>query len=72
MQLISLKAHYDGTSIQLDEPFELPRDAQLLVTILAPSENDASLRGWPEIASNGLAAAYGSDEPEYSESDLQR
>lgn len=72
METISIKAHFDGTSIQLDEPFELPRDAQLLVTILPPSDNDASLANWREIAGNGLAAAYGNDEPEYNESDLQR
>lgn len=29
MPAISLKAHFDGKHIQLDEPYELPRDAQL-------------------------------------------
>src|SRR5438874_7531682 len=36
MPTISLKAHFDGRAIQLDEPAELPRDARLLVTILSP------------------------------------
>lgn len=29
-----LKAHYDGERIVLDEPFALPKDAALLVTVL--------------------------------------
>ena len=37
MPAVSLNAHFDGQHIQLDEPFELPRNAQLLVTVLKPS-----------------------------------
>ncbi len=29
----TLKAHYDGERIHLDEPFDLPRNALLLVTV---------------------------------------
>ena len=35
MPAVSLRAHFDGTTIRLDEPYELPRDAQLLVTVLS-------------------------------------
>ncbi len=38
MPTIRLKAHFDGLAIQLDEQFELPRDAQLLVTVLPSAE----------------------------------
>ena len=41
MSSITLKAHFDGQSIHLDEPFELTQDAQLLVTVL-PSANTES------------------------------
>ena len=34
MPSMSLKAHFDGERIQLDETFDLPRDTPLLVTVL--------------------------------------
>ena len=36
MSSIPLKFHYDGRSISLDEPYELPPSAQLLATVVAP------------------------------------
>ena len=47
MPTIRLKAHFDGQSIQLDDPFELTRDVQLLVTVLPSTE----LEGEPVSAS---------------------
>lgn len=47
MPTIHLKAHFDGQAIQLDEQFDLPRDAQLLVTVLPSAE----LEGEPVSAS---------------------
>jgi len=35
MPSITLKAHYDGQSKLLDEPYELPRNARLLITMVA-------------------------------------
>ena len=70
MPAISLKAHFDGNSIQLDEPYELPRDAQLLVTVLTPTAGDEQLAGWAGLSANGLARAYGDSEPEYSAADI--
>jgi hypothetical protein len=70
MPAISIRAHFDGTNILLDEPFELQRDAQLLVTVLSTAKEDTSLRGWSELSANGLANAYGDNEPEYGTSDI--
>lgn len=42
MPTIRLKAHFDGQAIQLDEHFELPRDAQLMVTVLPSIESPDS------------------------------
>jgi hypothetical protein len=70
MTAISLKAHFDGTSIQLDEPYDLPRDAPLLVTVLASAPAESPLPGWSDLGANSLARAYGSDEPEYSVEDV--
>jgi hypothetical protein len=71
MPVISLKAHFDGKSIQLDEPYELPRDAQLLVTVLSPNLADDERFGWAVLSAHGLARAYGNDEPDYSAADIQ-
>ena len=38
MPTIRLKAHFDGQAIQLDEQFDLPRDVQLMVTVLPSME----------------------------------
>ena len=55
MPAISLRAHFDGTTIHLDEPYQLPQDAQLLVTVLTPSAGDQSLSNWTQFSANGLA-----------------
>ncbi|HEX6865128.1 MAG TPA: hypothetical protein VF414_20025 [Thermoanaerobaculia bacterium] len=68
----SLKAHYDGKSIRLDEPFDLPEGARLIVTVLetegAPIEDERA--GWSDLSARGLARAYGDSEPEYSIADV--
>ncbi len=71
MPAISLRAHFDGKTIQLDEPFTLPADAQLLVTILTPTSLDAERAAWAALSAEGLARAYGDNEPEYSVADIQ-
>ena len=53
---ISLKAHFDGQSIQLDEPYELQRDAQLLVTVLSTTPMEADSAEWAAVAGMGLTA----------------
>lgn len=70
MPAISLKAHYDGQAIRLDEPYDLPQDAQLLVTVLSTAADDGRPTGWPEFSAAGLSRAYGEQEPEYSAADI--
>jgi hypothetical protein len=70
MPSISIRAHFDGHAIQLDEPFPLPRNAQLLVTVLSPETIDPEMAAWAEVAASGLARAYGEVEPEYSSADI--
>jgi len=70
MPAITLKAHFDGKLIHLDEPYELPCDAQLLVTVLPPDMDDAERADWMELSAQGLNRAYGDDEPDYSSSDV--
>jgi hypothetical protein len=64
----SAYAHYDGKQILLDEPIELPVGRRLLVTVLEPADEEADHYS---LAAAGLSAAYGANEPEYSEADLR-
>lgn len=70
MPSISLKAHYDGTAIRLDEPFDLPVGAELIVTVLEAAQPDKERAGWIDLSARGLARAYGDSEPEYSAADV--
>lgn len=69
MPALTVKAHYDGQSIQLDEPIELAPNARLLVTVLE-SVDDVNA-DWPDLAAAGLARAFGDDEPDYGPEDVQ-
>jgi len=70
MATISLKAHYDGATIRLDEPFDMPEGAQLMVTVLEPAQPETDRAGWIELSKRALARAYGDSEPEYSIADV--
>lgn len=70
MPSVSLKAHYEGKTIHLDEPFDLPEGARLIVTVLEPTPEDVERAGWLDLSARGLARAYGDSEPEYSSADL--
>jgi len=72
MPSVSLKAHYDGERIQLDEPFELPRNVPLLVTVLSASEQDSDRIGWIAVSTDALARAFTEDEPDYTPADIRR
>ncbi|MCP3960885.1 MAG: hypothetical protein GY719_23820 [bacterium] len=66
MKATTLTAHFDGERIQLDEPFALRPHARLLVTVLPGTAAESEREIWGDLASHGLAGAYGPDEPEYS------
>jgi hypothetical protein len=70
MPSVSLKAHYDGKAIRLDEPFDLPEGAQLIVTILDAAQPDQERAAWLDLSARGLVRAYGDSEPEYSIEDV--
>jgi hypothetical protein len=70
MSTINLKAHFDGTSIQLDEPCDLPQNVPLLLTVLTPEATDVPVGDWAELGAAALARAYGDHEPDYSPTDV--
>lgn len=66
MSFITLPGHFDGQQIQLDDPYPLAPDTPLLITVLMPSSVDQESAQWTAWSLEGLAAAYGPDEPDYS------
>lgn len=65
METKTLRAHYDGKQILLDEPFELKPNMKLMVTVLSESSN-GEREDWAQLSLETLSQAYGDDEPEYS------
>jgi hypothetical protein len=66
MPPISLRAHFDGERIVLDEPFDLVQNSTLLVTILGDDERN----DWTRLAAASLSRAYGDDETKYLMEDV--
>lgn len=56
MKLISLSAHFDGQSIQLDEPYKLEPNIKLIVTLLP--EESAERESWLWLSRHQLNNAY--------------
>ena len=67
MKPITLRAHFAGVHIQLDEQFDLQPNTQLIVTVLPLEPDSNEDEDWYLLARQGLEAAYGEDEPEYSD-----
>lgn len=65
METVTLRAHFDGKQILLDEPFELEPNTQLIITVL-PKSLSEEREGWARLGLESLERAYGNDEPEYS------
>jgi hypothetical protein len=71
MSAITLKAHYDGKRICLDEPFELQPNSKLIVTVVSGDSLEDERQAWLPASQAGLARAYGEDEPDYSHAALR-
>lgn len=73
MNTVTLRAHFDGEQIRLDEPYDLPPDAPLLVTVLPFDMNgmDEEREAWMLFAEQAFALGYGDDEPEYTLDDIK-
>lgn len=65
MEKVTLRAHFDGRQIVLDEPFELEPNTELIVTV-RPKSADQEREDWARLSLESLSRAYGDDEPEYS------
>lgn len=69
MSAVVLPAHFDGQRILLDEPYELEPNTALVVTVLPKDDKDRE--EWLLLSEQGLAEAYGDDEPEYTLADIK-
>ena len=60
MPTVALQAHYDGERIVLDEPFDLPTNAPLIVTLLptASEQGFESEEFWLRAAASSDAFAF--------------
>lgn len=64
MPTVALQAHYDGQHIVLDEPYNLPANANLIVTVLPSSPDADSEEVWLRAASASEAFAFLADSAE--------
>jgi len=68
MSAITLKAHYDGKHICLDEPYALQPDSKLIVMVESGDSLAAERLAWLAASQAGFARAY---EPDYSNAVLR-
>ena len=71
MNAITLRAHFDGEQIVLDEPLKLAPNTKLIVTVLPARrrefEKDEDEREtWLQMSMKGLVSAYSEHEIEYA------
>jgi hypothetical protein len=66
MKKVTLRAHFDGQQIRIDEPFELEPDTPLTIIVESSQEQDTESQDWSILSASSLATAYGENEPEYS------
>ncbi len=64
MPTIALQAHYDGEHIVLDEPYDLPANASLMVTLLPFTSDADSEAVWLRAAALSDAFAFLADPAE--------
>lgn len=64
MPTLTLQAHYDGKHIVLDEPYDLPANAPLMVTVLPASTETDSEDTWLRAAASSDAFTFLADPAE--------
>lgn len=62
----TLRAHFDGERICLDDPYPLQTDTKLLIIVLPDLGEDEDHQDWLRLSQAALESAYGGNEPDYS------
>lgn len=65
MSAITLRGHFDGEKIQLDDPYDLKPNTRLIITVLANERLSDERDVWLRNSAAYLTNAYGIDEPDY-------
>ena len=63
---ITVRGHYDGKQIQVDEPINLAPGTPLIITVLPLQAGMQDSEFWSLLAQDSLERGYGNDEPEYN------
>ena len=71
MNTITLKAHFDGKRICLDEPYELQPNSKLIVAVVSGDSLEDERQAWLAASQAGFARAYDDNEPDYSHAVLR-
>ena len=66
MNAVTLKAHYDGKHICLDDPYPLEPNTRLLAKMVPGDTAEGERQAWLLASQAGFARAYGEHEPDYS------
>ena len=66
MPSLTVRAHFDGEHIRLDEPCMLEPDTPLLVIVLPKQQAEDEHADWIRLSQQTLADTYGAEEPAYS------
>ena len=66
MSLRTIRAHFDGKQVRLDEPCQLAPDTKLLIVVVPSQPSDGESEDWMLLSRQALENAYGEQEPEYS------
>jgi len=66
MSTLTLRAHFDGKKVCLDEPANLAPNTPLLITVLTKDKTQSERAAWLAASQESLARAYSENEPDYS------
>ncbi|MBI5475097.1 MAG: hypothetical protein HY961_22360 [Ignavibacteriae bacterium] len=66
MASVTVRGHFDGKQILLDEPFELRANDRLLITVISQELDASEKEDWRMLSHQGLRGAYAENEPEYT------
>ena len=66
MSLMTIRAHFDGEQVRLDEPCQLAPETKLLILVVPDGPPDEECDDWVLLSRHGFGRAYGNQEPDYS------
>jgi hypothetical protein len=70
--MAKLLATLRNGNLEPSEPINFPEGTQLLITVnLAQETEDWTDKDWTEFSLQGLSRAYGDDEPDYGEVEVE-